>query len=234
MKYLYNLSANFPIRIFLPDTGSIAGGGRTGLNIASSGLRIAEISDNEAAATVYTGSNLETITTLGTWVEPSVGKCRFREVDANNLPGVYEVHISNARQVASFPRSIIICIQADGIAPTYAEIELLGTSNNNALYANIASIFDDTTAAYNLFYSSRAIARGVVAAGSTTTVLNTTGLTLTATDQLKGRVLIFDHTTPTAALRWQAAQIVGNTAAGVLTVSALTVAPASGDFFGVY
>lgn len=54
-------------------------------------------------------------------------------------------------------------------------------------------------------------------------------------NQLRGRVLIFDNTTTTEALRGQATQILGSSAAALplLTVVALTTAPVSGDTFTI-
>jgi hypothetical protein len=72
----------------------------------------------------------------------------------------------------------------------------------------------------------------VVGSGATTTSIPTSTLTpaAAATDQFKGRVIVFSRSTPTAALRGQADVILSSTAAGVLTVNGLTTAPASGDF----
>jgi hypothetical protein len=77
------------------DTGQ----GLTGLTLASSGLIISTICDNEAAATAYTesGATIETIATLGTFEAPTATKCRFKEVDATNHPGTYEIQIDDAR-----------------------------------------------------------------------------------------------------------------------------------------
>jgi hypothetical protein len=81
----------------------------------------------------------------------------------------------------------------------------------------------------------RCIVSGTVTAGATTTSIPTSGLTpaVTATDQLKGRILLFPDNTATAALRGQATDITGNTAGGTLTVTALSIAPAAGDVFVV-
>lgn len=77
--------------------------GLTGLTFASSGLVIGTRASNEATATAYTaaGSTIETITTLGTFAAPTATKCRFKEVDATNLPGTYEVQIADARFAVS-------------------------------------------------------------------------------------------------------------------------------------
>lgn len=113
-------------RVFLQDTASAIGAGKTGLGIASAGLNISQIADNEASATTYTaaGSTIETITTLGTFAAPTATKCRFKEVDATNLPGIYEIQIADARWAVSSARSAIVCIQATGVAVRALEVQL--------------------------------------------------------------------------------------------------------------
>jgi hypothetical protein len=77
---------------------------------------------------------------------------------------------------------------------------------------------------------------GVVTTGATTTSIPTSSLdpAAVATDQFKGRVIIFDRDTTTTQLRGQGAPIDGSTSGGTITLAAgdaLTVAPASGDAF---
>jgi hypothetical protein len=101
--------------------------GLTGLSSASSGLIIAAIADVEATTTTYTvaGSNVETITTLGTYAAPTSGKCRFKEVDATNHPGVYEIHLAVARYGVSSSRSLLVSLSgATNMAETDFVIQL--------------------------------------------------------------------------------------------------------------
>ncbi len=79
----------------------------------------------------------------------------------------------------------------------------------------------------------RGIVRGTVGSSATTTSIPTSSLdpAASATDQFKGRILIFDKDTATAALRGQATDITASTSGGTLTVTALSTAPASGDTF---
>lgn len=100
------------LRAKLLDSTVSTGAGKTGLTNASSGLKISTIADVEAAATVYTSaaSNVEDITTKGTYAAPSSGKCRFKEVDATNHPGVYEFHFANARYSVANARSLLVSI----------------------------------------------------------------------------------------------------------------------------
>lgn len=74
--------------------------GLTGLGFSTASLMISSIGDTEATASFYTGTGaggIETITTLGTYVAPTSGKCRFAEVDAVHHPGLYELHLGTGR-----------------------------------------------------------------------------------------------------------------------------------------
>ena len=69
------------IRVKILNSSVSTGAGLTGLTSTSSGLIISTIADTESTATAYTvaASNVETITTNGTYAAPTSGKCRFRE-----------------------------------------------------------------------------------------------------------------------------------------------------------
>lgn len=116
------------LRIKIMDSTSTTGAGKTGLTSASSGLLISTIANNEATPTVYSvaGSTIETIATLGTFATPTATKCRFKEVDATNHPGLYEIQLDNARWAVSGARSLIVSVSgATGAAPVDAEIQLV-------------------------------------------------------------------------------------------------------------
>lgn len=100
------------LRVKILNSSVSTGAGLTGLTNASSGLIISAIADNEASATAYTvaGSNVETITTLGTYAAPTSGKCRFKEVDATNHKGVYEIHLADARYAVSSAKSLLVSV----------------------------------------------------------------------------------------------------------------------------
>src|SRR5262249_47593116 len=71
--------------------------------------------------------------------------------------------------------------------------------------------------------------------GSTTSIVTSSIVpAITVADQLKGRIVIFDDDTTTAALRGQATDITANTSGGVLTVTALTTGPANNDKGFIY
>lgn len=131
------------LRVKIMDSTSTTGGAKTGLTFSSSGLIISTIADNEASPTVYTaaGSTIETITTLGTFAAPTATKCRFKEVDSTNHPGLYEIQIADARWAVSNARSIIITVVgATGAAQVDAEIQLSQIDVNDATAAGISRL----------------------------------------------------------------------------------------------
>jgi hypothetical protein len=84
----------------------------------------------------------------------------------------------------------------------------------------------------------RGVIAGTVTTGSTTTQIqiDSIGCSLTVTDQLKGRIVIFNRDTLTAALQGQGAPILGSSTSAITIASgnALTTAPVSGDTFTIY
>lgn len=86
---------------------------------------------------------------------------------------------------------------------------------------------------------ARTVCRGTVGSGTTPSTTQFTASALTpagaAADQFKGRIIIFDIATSTAALRGQATDITANTSASLplFTFSTLTTAPSSGDTFSI-
>lgn len=107
-----NGQGSIVLRVKLLDSSSTTGAGLTALTSASSGLIISTIADNEATATAYTvaGSTVETITTLGTYAAPTATKCRFKEVDATNHKGVYELQFADARLAVASAKSLLVSI----------------------------------------------------------------------------------------------------------------------------
>ncbi len=110
--------------------------------------------------------------------------------------------------------------------------------SNGFMKSGLQAINTDTTAAGNLAKTTRVILRGIVqTSGTTTTAIATSSFDVPgiATDQFKGRIVTFDATTTTTALRGQSTDITGSSiaTAPILTVTALTTIPQVGDTFSV-
>ena len=130
------------LRVFLQDSTSTTGAGKTALTNTSTGLIISTIADNEATATTYTAAatNVETVTTLGTFAAPTASKCRFREVDATNFPGVYEIHIADARYAVASSTQLLVSIQCTGVAPVMAEVQLIAVDLMDTVRLGLTAI----------------------------------------------------------------------------------------------
>ncbi len=103
--------------------------------------------------------------------------------------------------------------------------------------ADVTKLNADATAAANIAKTTRAIGRGTVTTGGSTTSIPTSAFTPAgaAADQFKGRIITFDADTTTTALRGQSTDITAssNASTPTFTVTALTSNPASGDTFSV-
>jgi hypothetical protein len=104
-------------------------------------------------------------------------------------------------------------------------------SGNGHIKASIESLQDNITAASKL---TRAVSGNVLVTignGSTITSLVSSSLSpaVIDADQFKGRLIVFDANTTTAALRGQMDRISAITSGGVMTVTGLTAAPVNGD-----
>lgn len=185
------------LRVKIYDSSVTTGAGKTGLAYNTSGLKIATIADNEASTTVYTvaGSTIEDITTLGTFATPTATKCRFKEVDATNHPGVYEIHIANARFAVTSAKSLMVSISG---ATNAAECDVLiplvdfdpyGASTSNISFAAGITITQSTTNGVGLSITGNGSGTGVAVTGGATGSAMTltgggtsgTGITVTTT-----------------------------------------------------
>ncbi|MBI3837678.1 MAG: hypothetical protein HY288_07065, partial [Planctomycetia bacterium] len=147
MKTIYkNGVTGVIIRVKLLDSASTVGAGKTGLTYQSAGLNISTIASNEPTATAYAGGNLGTITTLGTYSTPTT-TANFKEVDATNHPGVYEIHLPNARFGVANARKLIVSVQATGVVQSDMEIQLASIDPYDAQRAGLASLPNANAAA---------------------------------------------------------------------------------------
>lgn len=124
-------------------TSSSTGNGATGKAFNTSGLVIGTIADNEASSTAYTagGSTTETITTLGTYATPTATKARFKEVDATNHPGLYELQLADARYAVSNSKMLYITITGmTGVLDAVCAIPLVHPISDIWAYAPSAEL----------------------------------------------------------------------------------------------
>lgn len=213
------------LRVFLQDSASTTGAGKTALTSASSGLIISTIADLEATATTYTSAatNVETITTLGTFAAPTAGKCRFREVDATNFPGVYEIHIADARFNVANATQLLISIQCTGVAPVYVEYQFVAVDLMDTVRFGLTAL-PNTAVTTN---------GSLITAGTGTAQLSTTsGVALANTTQWNGVTVtgmpMPTYTQPTGFL----AATFPTTVASTTNITGGTITTVSGNVNG--
>ena len=108
---------------------SINGQGYSGLNNTSSGLLISTICDNEATPISYSATgSIQNIGTLGTYVAPSGGMCRFKEISSGYHPGLYEFQFEDSRFSVDSAKRMVITVNGPQylIASNY-EVQLTQT-----------------------------------------------------------------------------------------------------------
>lgn len=118
--------------VFIQNAGATNGSGLTGLTQASAGLTCYYHIDNAAAATAMT---LVTAT-VGTFTANG-----FKEVDATNQPGVYQLMPPNAAFSNTTSRRVIFYLKgATNMAPAVFEIALKAIDTNNATTSGIGAL----------------------------------------------------------------------------------------------
>ncbi len=86
------------------------GQGITGVSSSTTGLVVSTITDVDSSAVAYSGANLQTIATIGTYAAPSAGKCRLGEVDSTNHKGLYEFQFLDARFAVTNATRLVISV----------------------------------------------------------------------------------------------------------------------------
>lgn len=137
------------IRVFIQDNTLTTGKGLTGLTNASTNLQISVIRELSSTPTLYTGGNIETITTIGTYQVPSTSaKCRLKAIDATNRPGEYEIHFhDDAGHFGTGDTSKNVQIRVDeitttalNIAPCLREIDLVAYDEQDTVRFGLTSL----------------------------------------------------------------------------------------------
>ena len=227
------------VNVFIRDNSVSTGVGLTGLAYNTASLT-AYYSRQNAAATAIT---LATQTATGAYSSGG-----FVAVDGTNMPGLYRLDIPDA-VLATGVNTAYICLKgATNMEPCFIEIELaafdLQSSAPSVAVASIAANAITAASAAADFGTEirdaiilRTTLRGTASGTPTTTSIPTSAMSpaTSVADQVKGRIVIFDYDTTTAALRGQATDITASSASATptLTVTALTTAPVSGDTFTI-
>ena len=189
--------------VFILDSTSTSGAGKTGLTNASVTMYYIRPGDGTATSVTLSAGTVGTFggsATAGT----------FKEIDATNMPGLYEIGMPNNVFATTFNHSVVM-IKGTGIAPVVLEYQLIASGESwiatgvwNAQVASYASagsgetlgtdtygtkICRTTTANRNLAVSgtqaviinAASITSGTFAANALDAVWSTTTRTITGT-----------------------------------------------------
>lgn len=165
------------VRVFLQDSSSASGAGLTGLTNASSGLTAYYIREGDATSTAIA----LVAGTAGTWSSGG-----FKELDATNLPGVYELGLPNT-VLASGQSSVVMLKGAANLAPCVLELELDQINYQDGVRAGLTALPNAAAGALGGLQTP-VVASGTAQAGSATTITLAVGSSAT-TDLFKGNVV---------------------------------------------
>lgn len=122
--------------IFVFDTTSTSGGGKTGLTNSNF---TAYYKRNTGSASVAITLDASAGVTLGTY-EPTVASHgAIKEVDSTNMPGLYEFQLPN-NGLASGADSVVFMLTGTGIKVDPIEIELTATSNQDGIHGGMSAL----------------------------------------------------------------------------------------------
>ena len=127
--------------VFIPDSSSTTGAGKTGLTNASAGLNVSVRREKSSTVTAYTGANIGAITTLGTWANPGSGKVNIKEIDPTNMQGLYELHFEDAIfNTSDTSRKLLGMVTVTGGAPSPFELPLLAVDSQDGVRMAMTSL----------------------------------------------------------------------------------------------
>jgi len=119
------------VRVFVQNSLVTTNAGLTGLTSGSSGLTCYSIRECDSSTAVVSLSG----GTVGTWSSGG-----FKEVDATNMPGLYEVGIPNAA-IASGSKSVVLFLRgATNMSDTPVEFELTAVNNQDSASFGVTAI----------------------------------------------------------------------------------------------
>jgi hypothetical protein len=109
--------------VFVQDSASTTGGGKTGIAYNAAGLTAYYVRPAGSATAI----TLATQTVTGAWSSGG-----WVEVDATNLPGIYRFDIPNAVFATGVDHAVVMLKGASGMAPVSLEYQLTGFNPSTA------------------------------------------------------------------------------------------------------
>ena len=129
--------------VFVQDSASTTGGGKTGIAFNASGFTAYYVRPAGSATAI----TLATQTVTGAWSSGG-----WVEVDATNLPGIYRFDIPNAVFATGVDHAIVMLKGASGMAPVSLEYQLVGFNPSTAWLTSAqtaSAVWGASPAGYN-------------------------------------------------------------------------------------
>lgn len=129
--------------VFVQDSGSTTGGGKTGIAFNASGFTAYYVRPAGSATSI----TLATQTVTGAWSSGG-----WVEVDATNLPGIYRFDIPNAVFATGVDHAVVMLKGASGMAPVSLEYQLVGFDPSTAWLTSAqtaSAVWGASPAGYN-------------------------------------------------------------------------------------
>lgn len=166
-------STSVIVHVFIGDSTSTAGAGKTGLTHSDVTAYYVR------AGGTLTAMTMETISTLGTWASTGSNYLGFKKLDDTNAPGIYELHLPN-NILAAGANQVVIQLRAAGAVPTQLEIQLANVPGNVQSIADgaitAAAVATDAIDADAIKADAVAeIQSGLATSANQTTILNRIG-----------------------------------------------------------
>lgn len=203
-------SENVSLLLFIQDSTSTVGAGKTGLAYNTASLTCYGVRPGEAAAAI----SLVTQTVTGAWSSGG-----FVEIDATNMPGVYRFDVPNARLTAGVRSSVIMFKGASGMAPLTLEVDLNAEINLVSILGTaLTETAGQIAAAFTKFFNKA----------------TPTGTVNSLPDAVAGAangVAIVGSVMGKSPATLAAADVSGNIPADLQTIKTQTVTAASGVTF---
>lgn len=132
MKLIFKKdSTDKTIIVFIPDSASTTGGGKTGITYNASGLSCYYARPGAAAAQLA----LATQTVTGTHSDGG-----FVEIDATNLPGFYRLDLADAIIATGVDSASLMLKGASGMAPVPVEIQLVNYNPEDGVRMGLTAL----------------------------------------------------------------------------------------------
>lgn len=199
----------------------------------------ASLATAQADLDTITGSDGATLATAQANYAPSTAAAlATAQADLDTLTGTDGVTLATS-QPNYAPATAAALATTDGVAdaikavtdnlPNSGALTDLATA---AALTTVDTVVDAIKVTTDKLDPSASAIKPGTASGTPTTTTMVSDIGVTVDDQFKGRYIIFNETTSTAALQGQATEITACTSASnTLTFTALTTAPSSGDTF---